>query len=48
MESEILFIVILIAPWVLVLGALFFYRQRRLRKMQHNPGDTGERDRSGA
>ena len=38
MHSEILFIVILIAPWVLVLAALFFYRQRRIRKAQNDTG----------
>lgn len=42
MHSEILFIMILIAPWALVLAALFFYRQRRIRKMQNDSG--GDRD----
>jgi hypothetical protein len=45
MHSEILFIMILIAPWVLVLAALFFYRQRRIRKMQDDSGgdqDSGD------
>jgi hypothetical protein len=32
MRSEILFIVVLIAPWVLVLMAIPFYRRRRMRK----------------
>jgi purine-cytosine permease-like protein len=32
MRSEIVFILFLIAPWVLVLIALFFYRQRRMNK----------------
>jgi len=32
MHSETLFILILIAPWVLVLAAFFYYRQRQKRK----------------
>ena len=32
MRSEILFIVVLIAPWALVLMAVLFYRRRRMRK----------------
>lgn len=42
MHSEILFIMILIAPWALVLAALVFYRQRRIRNMQNDSG--GDRD----
>jgi hypothetical protein len=38
MHSEILFILILIAPWALVLAALFFYRQRRIRKTLNDTG----------
>jgi purine-cytosine permease-like protein len=32
MRSEILFIVVLIAPWALVLMAVLLYRRRRMRK----------------
>ena len=32
MESEALYIAVLIVPWVFVLAALFFYRRRRMRK----------------
>jgi hypothetical protein len=37
-ESEILFLVFLIAPWALVLAAVLFYRHRQRRK---TPGDAG-------
>jgi hypothetical protein len=33
MESEALFIAILIAPWALVLAAVIFYRRRGKRKI---------------
>jgi hypothetical protein len=39
MESEILYIALLIAPWALALVAIFFYRQRRIRKSQNDSGD---------
>ncbi|MDH3947378.1 MAG: hypothetical protein OEU74_00290 [Gammaproteobacteria bacterium] len=39
MHSEFLYIVLLIAPWALVLVALFLYRQRRLRKTLKDSGD---------
>ena len=39
MHSEILFILFLIAPWVLFLAALLFYRKRRQRKAQNDSGD---------
>jgi purine-cytosine permease-like protein len=32
MESEVQFIAFLVAPWAVVLLALFFYRRRRARK----------------
>ena len=38
MHSEILFIVFIIAPWVLVLLAVLFYRKRRKRKALNDPG----------
>jgi hypothetical protein len=38
MHSEILFILILIAPWALVLAAILFYRHRRIRKMLNDSG----------
>ncbi|UCC57298.1 MAG: hypothetical protein JSU75_06140 [Gammaproteobacteria bacterium] len=38
MQSEIMFIVVLIAPWALVLAAVLFYRHRQARK---TPGGTG-------
>ena len=41
-HSEILFIVVLIAPWALVLVAALFYRQRRKRKALNDSG--GGRD----
>ncbi|MGB5605562.1 MAG: hypothetical protein WBN51_03525 [Gammaproteobacteria bacterium] len=46
MHSELLFILFLIAPWALVLIALFFYRRRRIRKRQNESGggrDSGDR-----
>jgi len=45
MHSETLFIMILIAPWALVLVALLFYRQRRIRKTLNDSG--GGRDGDG-
>jgi len=43
MQSEILYILVLIAPWAVVLAALFFYRQRRIRKSQNNSkNQTGQ------
>jgi len=38
MHSEILFIVVLIAPWALALIAILFYRQRRKRKTLNDSG----------
>ena len=38
MRSELLFILFLVAPWVLVLAAVFFYRQRRKRRTLDNSG----------
>lgn len=42
MQSEILFILLLIAPWVLVLIAVLFYRQRRIHKTQNDSGSKPE------
>lgn len=45
MHSEALYIALLIAPWALVLVAVFFYRQRRKRKTLNDSGsgrDGGE------
>ncbi len=39
MQSELHFILFLVAPWVLVLAAVFFYRQRRKRKTLNDSGD---------
>jgi hypothetical protein len=42
MHSEFLFTVLLIAPWALVLLAVFFYRQRRVRKTLNASGSNRE------
>lgn len=44
MHSELLFVVFLVAPWVLVVVALLFYRQRRMRKMLNDSGDGQDGD----
>jgi hypothetical protein len=42
MESEAHFIALLVAPWALVLVALFLYRRRRIRK--ERTAETGRRE----
>ena len=46
MHNEIVFIVFIIAPWVLVLAAVLFYRKRRLRKML-NDSNAGRNNGTG-
>lgn len=48
MQSEILYILILIAPWALVLLALLFYRQRRIHRTLNDPGNNRNDGDSGA
>ena len=38
MESEILFVALIVAPWALALLALLFYRRRRIRKSRDSAG----------
>jgi purine-cytosine permease-like protein len=47
MHSEILFIMVLIAPWVLVLMAMYFYKRRRIRKAELSASSGGRDDRPG-
>jgi len=42
MQSEPLFIALLIAPWALVLAAVFFYRRRKKRKALDQSGGGRE------
>ena len=39
MQSELHFILFLLTPWVLLLAAVFFYRQRRKHKTLNDSGD---------
>lgn len=38
MRSELLYTAVLLAPWALVLIAMFLYRKRRIRKAQSKEG----------
>lgn len=47
MESEALYIALLIAPWALALIAYLYYRRRQLRKTQNGSGDGRNDDARG-
>jgi Tfp pilus assembly protein PilW len=43
MQNEALFIALLIAPWVLVVAAMIFYRRRQKRKALDGTGSAKDR-----